>query len=349
MKKTIIIANRLNWIDWAKTVAILFVVFGHIPEERGSFFLNYIVQFHMPLFFFISGYLTKKELYGKETLSKYWHTLIVPYFCFNIIYYPYWIIRHFIEYPNAVLFDYIRPLIGTLLFQFCAPFSESLNGVTWFIAALLVMKIILSICNNLKLGNVLMTILAIVVGIIYIINEHYKLYTDLPFVGFVRCLPFFYLGYLSRQKKLVSEQPQKKDLILCISGILISLIIYSYERTTSGLVIYGICFWSICITAIGGFLSLFKMMDKIHLTIIENISIGTIVIMGLHWVLIGVTNYSLIKLLGIPEIKYTLWEAILLTLLFAAILYPVILLIKDKYPFMLGKKTTVVQTSTSTQ
>lgn len=50
--------NRLNWIDWAKAIAITFVVFGHIPEERSSFILNYIVTFHMPLFFFISGYLT---------------------------------------------------------------------------------------------------------------------------------------------------------------------------------------------------------------------------------------------------------------------------------------------------
>lgn len=76
MKRTIVIANRLNWIDWAKTFAILFVVFGHIPEEKDIFFINYIVQFHMPLFFFISGYLTKKELFCKKTLTKYWHTLI---------------------------------------------------------------------------------------------------------------------------------------------------------------------------------------------------------------------------------------------------------------------------------
>ena len=40
MKRTIVIANRLNWIDWAKTFAILFVVFGQIPEEKDSFILT---------------------------------------------------------------------------------------------------------------------------------------------------------------------------------------------------------------------------------------------------------------------------------------------------------------------
>ena len=166
-------------------------------------------------------------------------------------------------------------------------------------------------------------------------------------MGFIKCLPFFYLGYLSRHKKIISENTQKKDFFICITGILISLVIYSYERTTSGMFVYGICFWGVCTTAIFGFLSLFKLMDKIHLTFIENISIGTIVIMGLHWVLIGITNYPLSKLLHTPEIIFNLWEAILLTLLYAAILYPIILLFKNKYPFMLGKQTKIVPTSSS--
>lgn len=105
------------------------------------------------------------------------------------------------------------------------------------------MKIILSICNKYKYGHLSMSVIAIIIGLIYIVNEYYRLYTDLPFVGFVRCLPFFYLGFLSRQKNVISEKPQKKDLLFCVAGFLISLAIYSYERTTSGLYIYGICFW----------------------------------------------------------------------------------------------------------
>ena len=34
MGNTIIIGNRLIWIDWAKALAISFVIFGHIPMER---------------------------------------------------------------------------------------------------------------------------------------------------------------------------------------------------------------------------------------------------------------------------------------------------------------------------
>ena len=344
MSNKIIILNRLNWIDWAKTIAILFVVFGHIPEESGSFWISYIVQFHMPLFFFISGYLTKKEYFNSTTLQKYWHTLVIPYFCYNFVFYPYWVVRHIIDFPNAGWFDFIRPLIGTFLLQFTTPISESLNGVTWFIAALLVMKILLSICNKHRYGMTFMSILVIFVALLYIYNEHYRIYTNLPLVGFVRCLPFFFIGYLCKQNKIIPQKKQQKDYIICIAGIAISLITYTYERTSYGLIIYGICFWIICISAIGGLLSLCKLLDKVHLRIIDNISIGTVVIMGLHWILIGITNFGLSKLLHLSSIEYPLWAAIALTLLFAAIIYPIIILFKNNYPFMLGKQSTKVLT-----
>lgn len=343
MSYSIVIANRLNWIDWAKTLAILSVVFGHIPENNGSFFINYIVQFHMPLFFFISGYLTKKEFISISTLKKYWHTLIIPYLCYNILFYPYWIVRHVIDFPDSGWFDFIKPFIGTILLQFKTPISDDLNGVTWFIGALLLMKIILSICNKYKYGMIAMSLLVFIIASIYIVNEHYRLYTALPFVGFIRCLPFFYLGYVCKHKHIISEKPKQKDIYICIVGITISMITYTFERANPGLIIYGLCFWIICIFAIEGVLSLCKLLDSVHLTIIENISIGTIVIMGLHWILIGVTNYTLSKLLHIPNIVYPLWIAILLTFLFAAILYPIILLFRDKYPFMLGKQLKATQ------
>lgn len=91
------------------------------------------------------------------------------------------------------------------------------------------------------------------------------------------------------------------------------------------------------------------MIDHIHLTIIDNISIGTIVIMALHWILIGFTNYPLSIIWGVQEIKFNVPAAIILTLLYTAILYPIIILFKNKYPFMLGKQTTTVDAKASTK
>lgn len=337
MRNSIIIPNRLNWIDWAKSLAIAFVVFGHIPEERGSFLINYIVIFHMPLFFFISGYLTKKEFPNKNTFRKYWHTLVIPYFFYNIIFYPYWVVRHVIDYPNSGWFDFVKPIIGTFMLQHKTAYYESLNGVTWFISSLLIMKLILSFCNKYKYRNIIIGLLTCFVALIYLLNEHFRFITDLPFVGFTRCFPFFILGHLCKQKRLIS-QPHQEDWIRSIIFIGISLITYTYLRGTYGFYQYSLCFWIICTSAIGGMICICKSLDMFHFIIIDNISIGTIVIMGLHWILIGITNFSLSKILNVHgNITYPWYISICLTLLFMTILYPIIIYFKNKYPFLLGK------------
>lgn len=339
MNNSIFIPNRLNWIDWAKALAITLVVYGHTPAERGDFLHNYITSFHMPLFFLISGYLTKKEYMGKATLTKYWHTLIIPYLCYNIIFYPYWAIRFNIEHPTTDWFDYVKPLIGTIMLQIKTPFNDYLNGVTWFIAALFVMKIILSSCNKYKIGKYVILVLVILIAIFYIANEFHYYVSGLIPVNFTRCFPFFILGYYCRRKNYISEKVQKNDIAICIAGVFIGIISYIIVSHGDHIVLYGISFWMMCLSSIIGFLSFCKLLDRFKFQIIDNISIGTIVIMGLHWMFIGTTNFVLSKLLQINgDITYPPFVVILLSLVFVALEYPIILLFKNKFPFMLGKR-----------
>lgn len=340
MANSIFIANRLNWIDWAKVIAISLVVFGHIPQERGGFPVNYIIQFHMPLFFFVSGFLTKKEIFNSQTLKKYLRTLLIPYLIYNIIFYPYWVIRHLIGCPNPEFYDFIKPLLGTIMLQHHTAYFESLNGVTWFIAALFVMRIILAICNKSKYCEAVIIILGMADAIIYLVNDYYMIVTDLPPVGFSKCLPFFFIGHLCRQKSIIQEKVKKKDWYIFLGGIGISLLAYYLARDNKCIYMFGIYFWIINISAIWGLMSMCKLLDHVHSNIIDNISIGTIVIMGLHWMLIGITNFTLSKVLHVNGvIIYPWYFAVLLTIIFIAILYPLILLFREKYPIMLGKKT----------
>lgn len=59
--------KRLDWIDKAKGIGIILVVYGHvargifnagIPMNEKSFGIidSVIYSFHMPLFFFLSGF-----------------------------------------------------------------------------------------------------------------------------------------------------------------------------------------------------------------------------------------------------------------------------------------------------
>ena len=278
---------------------------------------------------------------GKETLTKYWHTLIIPYLCYNIIFYPYWGIRFTIDHPTADWFEYIKPIFGTIMLQIKTPFNDYLNGVTWFIAALFMMKIILSTCNNYKKGKYVIYLLVIITTLFYIANEFNLYISGLIPVNFTRCFPFFILGHYCRQKHFISEKVQKKDLIICTAGLLIGVLSFTVVRHRYNMPIYGISFWIMCLSSIIGFFSLCKLLNRLKSKIIENISIGTIVIMGLHWMFIGTTNYVISKLFHIiGDIAYPPIVVILLAVIFVALEYPIILLFKNRFPFMLGKRIT---------
>lgn len=78
----------------------------------------------MPLFFFISRYLTKKRNDIQINIYKYWHSLIIPYFLYNIIFYPYWFIRYFLEHGGVLSFSdmVIKPALESYLVKLKLPF-----------------------------------------------------------------------------------------------------------------------------------------------------------------------------------------------------------------------------------
>lgn len=48
--------QRKVWIDWAKVLGMLAIIYGHCFPEGMS---NFIYAFNVPVFFLISGYLCR--------------------------------------------------------------------------------------------------------------------------------------------------------------------------------------------------------------------------------------------------------------------------------------------------
>ena len=81
--------KRFEWIDILKGIGIILVVVGHsnfsfAKATTAMFIQKYIYSFHMPLFFFVSGYLFVKDKYSnfKRFLRVKTKTLMIPYFFF---------------------------------------------------------------------------------------------------------------------------------------------------------------------------------------------------------------------------------------------------------------------------
>ncbi|GAA6622338.1 acyltransferase family protein [Scytonema sp. NUACC26] len=74
-------SQRIVWIDCWKGIAIITVVISHVVEPVSKYFF----WFHMPLFFFMSGYLYQKKFDNFTFLKRKFSHLIIPYCSFLVL------------------------------------------------------------------------------------------------------------------------------------------------------------------------------------------------------------------------------------------------------------------------
>ena len=77
------IKERKNWIDWMKAIGMLVIVWGHCFPDGGV--SEFLYAFNVPLFFIISGYLTRREQSFGIFWDKCLHNLVIPYSILSLI------------------------------------------------------------------------------------------------------------------------------------------------------------------------------------------------------------------------------------------------------------------------
>jgi len=82
-------SKRIEYLDIAKGIGILLVVLGHNDFEVISLFVQRLIySFHMPLFFFLSGYFINTAVPFFDFFKKRFNALIKPYlFTIFLIYF----------------------------------------------------------------------------------------------------------------------------------------------------------------------------------------------------------------------------------------------------------------------
>ena len=180
--------KRINWIDQAKGIGILLVVIGHmnIPQELSKI----IFSFHMPLFFFISGYLYNEKKYSVNFENVFYSklkSLVWPFITFTIFYL---ILSVFIN-QNSIInsFDYVNFFKG----------NRSLNTPLWFLTALFSTEIIFSqIIRFFNIRKAIFLILLIlIIGFFNAIFWRYSFFLNID-IALVTIL-FFLVGWLFKK------------------------------------------------------------------------------------------------------------------------------------------------------
>ena len=115
--------ERLTWMDELKGIGMCCVILSHMTIPKPI--VHAIFSFHMPLFFFASGYLYRQNLSGVWVLRKL-DSLLIPFLIYSwlgVVIRPFW-------YGEAMSSLVKGPLIGNGL------------GFTWFFMALLLAELL---------------------------------------------------------------------------------------------------------------------------------------------------------------------------------------------------------------
>lgn len=328
--------NRINWIDWAKAFCMTVVVFCHLPQQEDTFYLQYLASVILSTFFFISGYLKKKDLTIKESGQKYGYSLLIPYIIYNAIYYPYWLIKFYIEHGGITWTNAIKPITGTLLGQLNSSFSCELNGVTWFLIALFLMHILTDFLNKYKHGKSVMLILSIITMILYGANKYYHYAPYITYHGFIRCLCFFFLGNLFQQWNYLKSLNLKKDLTIGITALLLSLILFYWHINEEHFILHIALYYVVNLVSVYAFIYLSRSLNNVKIKQITLISIGTLLIFGLHRMMIGIIDFALEKIFNRPNVIYDWSECLIIALIIEMALLPIIIY-RRKCPILFGK------------
>ena len=312
--------------------------FCNLPQHEDTFYLQYLASVILSTFFFISGYLKKKDLSIKKSAKKYGYSLLIPYIIYNAIYYPYWLVKFYIEHGDITFNDAIKPITGTLLGQLNSSFSCELNGVTWFLIALFLMHILTDILNKYKHGKSVMLIISIISMILYGTNKYYHYAPYITYHGFIRCLCFFFLGNLFQQCNYLKSLNFKKDLAIGTTSLLLSLILFYWHINENHFILHITLYYVVNLVSVYAFIYLSRSLNNVKSRIITLISIGTMLIFGLHRIIIGIIDYGIEGCLQQSNIFYNWYECLTIALLIEIGLSPIIIN-RNKFPFLLKKQT----------
>lgn len=162
------VSNRVLFIDYAKALGMLLIIWGHTKLTGIS--NEFCYAFHIPLFFFLSGMVFSKDRYvtfGKFVRRKV-NTLLVPYVVFSVLTWTLWAVYTY--FTHADVDSLWMPLLQTVIAQGSGGFLVH-NVPLWFVTCLFVVETIYWFISILNDGlNILLCLILVACG--YMLDYH---------------------------------------------------------------------------------------------------------------------------------------------------------------------------------
>jgi acyltransferase len=341
--------NRLNYIDYMKGIGILLVVLGHMSELPNSMRI-FIYSFHMPLFFFISGYLfnANKNKEFKPFLKKKTFSLLLPYIYLQLFLFLFYSAADTYSGNGHNFAEHILTIIyGNILFE-----TNYIN-TPWFLICLFTVDLMFQRITTLTKNNLrVIGLIALVSSLIGYSLSFFNI-IRLPFTLDVTftALAFYSAGYLFKQTGFVGkvESKLKKVSVTVLAFLLpniIFLLLNNLWSPTSLLVDgridmiylkYGnyLLFYIAALTGILFIYYLTTWLEGKNISVLNYLGQNSLTIMVFHipvYVVIG----KAFEMLGLSDNQLLL---LLVKFILILLITGVIISIVNRYlPFTVGKK-----------
>lgn len=229
--------KRNQQFDILSSLCIFFVVLGHCSCTflLDNWFIIY--SFHMPLFFFISGYFYNNSQ-EKNLINTLWLKIkkfVIPYFIWNFFYMIFAMVLYKL---NIMMF---KPKL-TLSNFFISPFIEGTqfyyNVASWFVLTLFLIQIsyiiIRIILGKMRINNSVVLFLGLLgMGIIGVklsyLGYRYGFY--LVLIKVLYGLFFYNLGYLYKTKLEKVDKLNNISYFLIVFSLQFFVLIFSHGHT----------------------------------------------------------------------------------------------------------------------
>ncbi len=256
--------KRIDWVDVAKGIGMILVIISHTEEHFMPGTLVSlkipIYTFHMPLFFFVSGFLFSMKSGFGEFLKSKCKRILVPYFCLGtilVLFDTYWQGRNPYGNPWFVKERFLNSMLN-LLYQ-------NRLWTLWFIACLFWLNIFFYILVRFVKSEKIRALIVIafaVAGLYY-----YKMGGGGIFWNIDVCMttmPFFYAGYVCRKTDFIDSRilKNKWKWLLCVGFIALDAVcaIVNFKTTGQFLELWGNQYGNPVLTYICAFSGIFAVI-----------------------------------------------------------------------------------------
>ena len=326
--------KRIEYVDIYRGIGIILMIMGHIGF--GGKFDIWIHAFHMPMFFFIAGFLHKEKMTDMKTfLKKKAKSLLLPYLTFGIFNYIIYLII------NQKIFD----LYAILHFVTDNTNGLPISGALWFLTALFFVDVIVFLLEKYvrnKKIKIVIIMLLMVVG-----NYETKLLTfrlplsiGISFVG----VGIYYIGYVISKISKIEKSAfvlNLKNYQIVILGIIttISIFLNGYVNMRMGIYKNIILYWINVIASCIILINISKKIENVNsilikkvILVLKYVGINAITYIGLNQLVILINSNFLnaITIKYIPNIIN-----LILTLVILFVINQLIM--KSKIKKILGK------------